>query len=703
MSAESEERDEMLSSATAVASEEDRGRQIGPYQVVRRIGEGVAGIVYEGEQQEPRQQRVAVKVIKEGRDWQQVVDRFEAKWHALSQIDHPHIAKVLGSGTRASGQPYFVLELVEGLPITRHCDERQLPLKPRLALFITVCRAVQYAHQKGLIHGDLKPSNVLMAGEGEEPAPKILDFIIAQATRQNPNENDPSLDPATRGAKPEYLSPEQAGSDTADIDTRSDVYSLGVLLYELLTGTTPLDPEELKDVSRKQVLRLIREKDFPQPSDRLTDSDDRLSSVAKRRQVKPRKLVSLVRDGLDCVVMKALEKDRDNRYETVHELARDVERYLAGKPLEASPASRRKLWKWAKTSPRPVVTTGLAIVLLFGFLVGTSFAIWKWYDAHEAEMEAKEANHKRAQAEEHGQKLADKLKKTQEAAEIRKKERDQARQAEKAAEDSEHRTNDVLDFVRKQFMSAARPGDRSVADAFWAGTRRREDATARKDVTLREVVDEAESKVGQRFAKLPREEATVREMLGFAYLNLGDAAKAVDQYKRAFELRLAVQGVSDLDAADCRNQLAVAYRLAGRADEAAALFHLTPNSTEHGAALAAHAVTLLLENKPAEAELKFRESLKLRQKTKPDDWTTFETQSLVGECLLEEGEYADAEPLLLAGYKGMKEHEDDIPAHYQSRLTAALARLARLYEAWGKLTEAARWRAELEIAMRPKG
>lgn len=701
MSAESEERDDMLSNATAVASEDDRGRHIGPYQVVRRIGEGVAGIVYEGEQLEPEQQTVAVKVIKDGRDWQQAVDRFEAKWRALSQIDHPHIAKVLGSGKQASGQPYFVLELVEGLPITRHCDEHQVPLKARLALFITVCQAVHHAHQKGLIHGDLKPSNVLMAGQDDKPAPKILDLGIAQATRQGPTESDPSLDPAIRGAKPEYLSPEQADPDISDIDTRSDVYSLGVLLYELLTGTTPLKPEQLKDVSRKQILRLIREKEIPQPSDRLQESDGRLSSVAERRKLKPKKLVRSVRDGLDCVVMKALEKGRDQRYETVHELARDVERYLAGKPLEASPASRRKMWKWAKTAPRPFLTAALAIFLLFGFLVGTSLAIWKWYDAHEAEMEAKEANHKREQAEEHGQKLANKLKKTEEAAEVRKKERDQARQAEKAAEKSEHRTNDVLDFFRKQFMSAARPGDRSIADAFWAGTRRREDATVRKDVTLREVVDETESKVGARFANLPQEEATVREMLGFAYLNLGDAAKAVDQYKRAFELRVAIQGVSDVDSADCRKQLAIAYRLAGRADEAAALFHVRPQSTEQATALAAHGVTLLLENKPAEAELKFRDSLNLRQKTQPDDWTTFETESLLGECLLEQGEYADAEPHLLSGYKGMKEHEDDIPARYNGRITAAVERLARLYEAWGKLIEAAHWRLELEAATRP--
>ncbi|HVX61111.1 MAG TPA: protein kinase [Pirellulales bacterium] len=701
MPAESEKREDTVSTATAVASAEDRGGRVGPYRVVRQIGEGAATVVFEGEQQEPEQRQAAVKVVKEGRDWEQVVARFAKERQKLSRIDHPNIAKLLDDGVRPGGQPYFVSELVEGLPVTRYCDERQLPLERRLELFVSVCQAVQHAHQKGLIHGHLKPSNVLMADRNDEPTPKILDLGIAQATRPGQGEEDPSLDPDVRGAKPEYLSPEQADANVPDIDTRSDVYSLGVLLYELFTGTTPLTPEHLKDVSRAEILRLIREKEAPPPSVRLKESEDRLSSAAQRRQTKPKQLVKAVREELDSVTKKALAKDRSQRYATVHELARDVQRYLAGEPLEAAPASRHKAWKWAKTAPQPWLTTAAAIFLLLGFLVGVGLGLWEWHAAGEARKEAREANHKREQAEEQGKKLANKAKKMEQVAEIRKKERDQARQAQKTAEAAKNRTEDVLDFVRKQLMSAGRPGDVSLPDAFWAGTRAEKDAILRKDVTLRTAVDEAESKIAERFADLPQEEATVREMLGFAYLNLGDAAKAVQQYERAFELRDAMQGVSDREAADCRNQLAIAYRLAGRADEAAALFHRTPHSTQEAAALAAHGLMLLSEQKPAEAELKLRQSLAIRKKTEPDDWTTFETESLLGQALLEQGEYSEAEPRLLSSYKAMKEHEDESSSRDKARLIATIERLVQLYDAWDKQVKAARWRVELDAATMP--
>ena len=282
--------------------------RIGPYKVLKQIGEGVAGIVYQAEQQEPddlvvsatsaaqvagiafqaNQQEpvrpmVALKVIKEGMDWGQIVARFEAERPALSVLDHPNIAKVLAAGTRQSGQPYFVTEWVDGVPITRYCDDHQLSPRERLELFVPVCQAVQYALQKGVIHGDLKPSNVLVATQDGKPVSKILDFGVAKAVGRRPIESSSSAGPGGPGGQPEYMSPEEADDTVLDVDTRSDIYSLGVLLYELLTGTTPLTQERLRNVSITEALRLIREEEPPPPSKRLVESKIGLAVVAEKR------------------------------------------------------------------------------------------------------------------------------------------------------------------------------------------------------------------------------------------------------------------------------------------------------------------------------------------------------------------------------------------------------------------------------------
>src|SRR5881409_1444381 len=311
------------------------GTTIGRYKLLQQIGEGGFGVVFMAEQTEPVQRKVALKVIKAGMDTREVNARFEAERQALALMDHPNIAQVLDGGATASGRPYFVMELVRGLPITAYCDQANLSTRERLELFIKVCRAVQHAHQKGVIHRDLKPSNVLVTLHDGEPVPKVIDFGVAKAL--GPKLTDKTL--FTRFEQmlgtPAYMSPEQAALSGLDIDTRSDIYSLGVLLYELLTGVTPLDRETLGQGALDEIRRMIRETDPPKPSTRLLTLGERLAEVARHRQAEPAALGRLIRGDLDWITMKALEKDRRRRFETVNGLAADIERHLHDEPVVA--------------------------------------------------------------------------------------------------------------------------------------------------------------------------------------------------------------------------------------------------------------------------------------------------------------------------------------------------------------------------------
>jgi eukaryotic-like serine/threonine-protein kinase len=311
---------------------------VGPYKLVEVIGEGGMGTVYLAEQTEPVRRQVALKVIKAGMDSRQVVARFEAERQALALMDHPNIATVLDGGATPDGRPYFAMEIDQGVPITAFCDDRRLTPRERLELFVPVCRAVQHAHQKGVIHRDLKPSNVLVALYDGRPVPKVIDFGIAKAAGQPLTERTLVTGLGAVVGTPEYKSPEQAELNQLDVDTRSDVYSLGVLLYELLTGTTPLQRKRLGEAALLEVLRLVREEEPPRPSTRLSATDE-LPSIAARRGVEPRRLSGLVRGELDWIVMKALEKDRGRRYETATGFAADVQRFLAGDAVLAVPPS----------------------------------------------------------------------------------------------------------------------------------------------------------------------------------------------------------------------------------------------------------------------------------------------------------------------------------------------------------------------------
>jgi serine/threonine protein kinase/tetratricopeptide (TPR) repeat protein len=354
------------------------GQWIGPYRLLQEIGAGGMGTVWMAEQEHPVRRRVALKVIKPGMDSAQVIARFEAERQALALMDHQNIAKVLDAGTAPHGRPYFVMELIKGVPITKFCDEHHLTPRERLELFVPVCQAVQHAHQKGVIHRDLKPSNVLVTLYDGRPVPKVIDFGVAKALHQRLTDRTLFTDFGAVVGTLEYMAPEQAALSHLDVDTRSDVYSLGVLLYELLTGTTPFERKRLRQAALDEVLRIIREEEPPKPSTRLSESGDALPSIAALRKTEPAKLSRLVRGELDWIVMRALEKDRSRRYETANGFARDIQRYLADEPVEACPPSATyRLRKFARKHRRLLATAAAFVLLLaVAAVVSAGLAVW---------------------------------------------------------------------------------------------------------------------------------------------------------------------------------------------------------------------------------------------------------------------------------------------------------------------------------------
>jgi eukaryotic-like serine/threonine-protein kinase len=347
------------------------GTMIGPYKLLEQIGEGGFGVVYMAEQTEPVRRKVALKILKLGMDTKQVVARFEAERQALAIMDHPNIARVFDGGATPSGRPYFVMELVKGVAITEFCDQNHLTPRQRLELFLPVCQAVQHAHHKGIIHRDLKPSNVLVSRHDSTPVPKVIDFGIAKALGQELTDKTLFTGFAQMVGTPLYMSPEQAGQSGLDIDTRSDIYSLGVLLYELLTGATPFDKERFKQAAYDEIRRIIREEDPPKPSTRLSDSTDSLPSISAQRKTEPAKLTKLVRGELDWIVMKTLEKDRNRRYEAANSLAADVQHYLADEPVQACPPSAwYRFRKFARRNKGTFVAGSAAAMVILLALIG---------------------------------------------------------------------------------------------------------------------------------------------------------------------------------------------------------------------------------------------------------------------------------------------------------------------------------------------
>jgi serine/threonine protein kinase/Flp pilus assembly protein TadD len=499
------------------------GSIIGPYKLMEQIGEGGMGVVYVAQQEEPVKRKVALKIIKPGMDTKQVIARFEAERQALVLMDHPNIAKVLDAGTTSEvrnqkseirkeelkrspltsdlcpltsdyGRPYFVMELVQGLPITDYCDRHKLTTRERLELFILVCRAVQHAHQKAIIHRDLKPSNILVAEIDGAAVPKVIDFGIAKVIGHKLSEQTIYTQFSQLVGTPLYMSPEQAGLGVVDVDTRSDVYSLGVLLFELFTGSTPLDKETLKQAGYDEMRRIVREEEPHRPSARIsTLKAEQLTTLSDQRGIDPRKYSHVLSGELDWIVMKALEKDRTRRYESASAFAADVERYLNDETVEACPPST--VYRLSKIAQRNKGLLSTVTLVTVALLVGTGVSIWQAVEADDARQAAKKSQ----QFAENSLHLAE------------------SREAQAISEAA--KANAVIDLL-EEMLSSANPDNAK-------GT----------EYTVRELLDSFSSDLSDQLKDQPEVEATIRTTIGKAYSHLFVLEQAETHLKIALSIR----------------------------------------------------------------------------------------------------------------------------------------------------------------------
>ncbi len=664
--------------------EEGPGDTIGPYRLLERLGEGGFGLVYLAEQREPVQRRVALKVLKVGMDTREVVARFGRERQALARMDHPHIARVFDAGATRAGRPYFVMEWVAGEPLTVHCDGQNLGIPARLELFTQVCRAVMHAHTKGIIHRDLKPSNVLVGSQDGRAHAKVIDFGIAKATLERLGDHSLVTESRQFMGTPAYMSPEQAAGEL-DIDTRTDIYALGVLLYELLTGTTPFESDTLRGANRDELQRLIREVDPPPPSTRLTRSRKSLEVIASSRDTTPQRLGASLRGELDWIVMRALEKDRARRYQTVGELAADVERHLTGEPVLAAPPGA--LYRARKLLRKHRWGVGLGAGVAVALVAGLTLALWQ------ARIAAQERD------------LA----------------RGWAREAEAAQRLSEQRGKEteqvaLFEAQRLRRIDVPRMGSRILAD-IREGARRgmvRSGAVGvgerlehldellghlnPTDLALRtldgSLFEGTRIAIESEYGAQPAVAARLLHTLGDILRDLGMTERAEELLVRAVELRRELLGDPHPDTLEALNSLGSLRLFQSRMAEAEACFREV-----HGARLAqlggGHEDTLIARNnlgiallsqgKLQDAGSELEAVLEGYQALfGPGHPEVLAAQGSLGGLSIEQGRPERAEPYFRAALEGLrKAHgpDDPRPLVMTSNLALSLERQERLAEA----------------------
>jgi tetratricopeptide (TPR) repeat protein len=595
------------------------GTVIGRYKLLQQIGEGGCGVVYVAEQEQPVRRRVALKVIKLGMDTRQVIARFEAERQALALMDHPNIAKVFDAGATEKGRPFFVMELVKGISLTRYCDENKLNTQKRLNLFIQVCQAIQHAHQKGIIHRDIKPSNVLVADHDGVAVPKVIDFGIAKATTDQ-RLTDKTLYTAMEQfiGTPAYMSPEQAQLSGLDVDTRADIYSLGVLLYELLTGRTPFEPRRLLELGLDEIRRIIREEEPLRPSTRLQTLDAaEQTKVAIHRNSEPPKLLGILRGDLDWIVMKALEKDRKRRYETANGLALDVERHLQNELVMARPPSvGYRFQKMARRHRLAFTTTACVLATL---VIGLGLSTWEFVEKGRA--------YQRAVAAEEAAEKA-------QANEVRL--RQQAEIDKKTALVESERSKQVSRFL-EEMLEGVGP---SVA-------------LGRDTTILQEILDKAAKRVGTELTDQPLNEMELLTTIGWVYNDLHQYDKAESLERKALDIGRQMPGSESPEVALLLRRLAWTLLQEHKLTEAETMaresvginkeLHANQNM-ELARSLDGLAVVLDTTGRLGEAETMYREALAMERKSNGnDDPQVASTLNNLAVVLSKQRKWADAE------------------------------------------------------------
>jgi len=634
------------SALPTVAHPADRtGQTIAGYRVLQVIGEGGMGVVYEAEQESPVRRRVALKLIKPGMDTSEVVARFESERQALALMSHPSIASIFDGGAAEDGRPYFAMELVHGEPLTQYCDKHRLALKERLELFLQVCEGVQHAHQKGIIHRDIKPSNILVTVRDDAPVPKIIDFGVAKAISHRLTDKTLYTQLGQWIGTPVYMSPEQAEGTSLDVDTRTDVYSLGVVLYELLSGALPYDPGELGKAGVDGLRRILRETEPPRPSTRVHTLGRTPANPAPTRRLPVSDLERELRGDLDWITMKALEKDRVRRYETAHALASDIRRHLNDEPVTAGPPS--SVYRFGKLVRRrrgTVAAVGAVLLALVGGIIGTS---WGMLRALRAERQA-----------------------ARDAAEAR---------LQTAIAES------VNDFLNDDLLAAVAPS---------ANRGRGRDVTMLEALAVAADRIEEESSGGGRFANQPLVEASIRLTIANTYRELGEYAAAEPHAVRALDLRLSRLGEEHPASAEAMNALALLRWRQGRLDEAEPLYRRAHEiaSRVRGED---HVDTLAYEMNLAnlyrwqgrfpEAESLYEHNLAARRRVLgDDDPSTLDTMGNLANHFQETGHYERAEALhrqALETRRRVQGEKAPATVSEMSNLANDLALLGRLEEA----------------------